>query len=118
MTHIIMSGPIRPLTEAERVFARLKLAELRDNHEPSTAHIAPPKVKYSELRTEARLEGFVTLGKAAQMLGAAPATALMLSSAWRHQTIGSIKLYFAEDVLKAAAERSKRKRKLENERHQ
>ncbi len=115
MTHIIMSGPIRPLTEIERVFARLKLAEIREDKQPSAAHVTPPKIDNRKLRNEARLDGFVSLKVAAKMLGAAQATALMLSPAWRNQTIGSIRLFSAEDVLKTSAERSKRKRKRGND---
>ena len=33
MTHIIMSGPIKPLTEVEKAFARCKLRKLKSGFE-------------------------------------------------------------------------------------
>jgi hypothetical protein len=101
MKHVIMSGPIKPPTDAEREMARLVRERDGGGHSLSRSDEVPA------------MEGpdlFISLPEAAKLVGLSASSVHAVSSGWRRERRNRLAFYLRSDVLKTVAERLKQKR--------
>lgn len=104
MTHVIMSGPLRPLTEIERAAARARLD--LDGSARSLAHtfnLFEPLQSQRELRQQALSGGWMLLSEAAREIGVIDSeTAKFRLRDFREEESYGVTLYLSEDVSRVA----------------